>query len=89
MISCYTPTLGLKTVNVVVDGLKFVLSGVSSVSTLMRSTRPPSENTVRQSRTFSVFSAYTPTVFFWLSAENGATRSPVRAYEKLWLFTCS
>ena len=43
--------------NVLSDGVKLVLSGVSTVSVVMWSTRPPTATTVRPSRSFSVFSA--------------------------------
>ena len=54
--SCLMPTLGLKTVNVLRDGVKLLLSGVSTVSVMMWSTRPPAAMTVRPSLSFSVFS---------------------------------
>ncbi len=54
--SCLIPKLGLKTVNVLSDGVKLVLSGVSTVSVVMRSTRPPTVTTVRPSPSLNVFS---------------------------------
>ena len=42
--SCLSPTLGLKTVKVLSEGVKLVLSGVSTVSVVMWSSRPPSSD---------------------------------------------
>ncbi len=78
-MTCLKPTLGLNTAKVVYEGTKRVLKGVSTVSGVLGSTSPPSESTVRPWLRFNVFSAYAPMVRFVLSAENGASRSPVGA----------
>ena len=56
-ISCLMPTLGLKRLKLLSDGVKFVLSGVARVSVVMWSSRPPIATVVRAAPDLQVFSA--------------------------------